>query len=264
MDKLDCSKLGGDPLSLDDLEFLQTSLAEAIKGLASVWQWGSSDPVVIAGIKATVGVSDTVYTSGYVVIQQEVYFVSGVTVPNGSSMCIDIAQTFDAAGDETFEDLSTQQTYIIRRGTLKIPVGGPSEMDITDFISVKDALSTQGIVVNNETAWANATFSGAWASATGGFYGSNAVRYRKNKLGNIELDGIAYCAASPSAAIIFVLPVGFRPACFKVYPAYVGDTGSGALVGWVIIEPNGDVSLFTQVPGTYDLTVSLCGITIPV
>lgn len=146
MDKLDLTKLGGDPISLDDLEFLQNSFIEAITGLASVIQNGTTDPVIISGLKGIISGSDVIFSDGFIVNNKEIYFVQGGTFPLATPLSINVSQTFDAGGDQVFEDLLTKQTWIKRRGILSVNSGAPGEIDIADFITLKQAYAQAGVV----------------------------------------------------------------------------------------------------------------------
>lgn len=252
MNKVDFTKLGGDPLTLDDLEFSQNALTDGIRGLASIWQDGSSDPVIISGLQTTIAGSDTIWGNGYAVINKEVYFISGGTHPTASTIVIDIAQATDSNGDQTFEDLSVNSTYIIRQGTLKVYTGGPSEIDITDFISIKDRFSSLGVVVNLETAWTNVgvspAFNGTWVKKTGAGFSGNEVRFKTTKTGDLEIDGIAYVPATTgSDDLVFVLPVGSRPLVTKFFSCGATITGSStATTVLVSIFPNGEVHVYSS------------------
>lgn len=259
MDKLDLTKLGGDPFTLDDLDFLQTSLTDAIKGLASIWQFGSSDPVILSGMQTTVAGSDTIWTGGWCVINGEVYAFSGGTFATSATIVMDITQTFDTAGDEVFEDLSTQSTYIIRRGALKVAAGGPNEIDVTDFISLKDRFSLLGLVVNQETAWLPLPTLGATFSVPSTFITSpNVCEYRINKLGEVEFRGILY-NSNLSNNGAFTIPIGRRPTTIKTFATYAGSpTTSDKFVSEIIIFPNGNFNIYF--PATATGYVSLDGV----
>lgn len=264
MNKLDLSFLGGHPITLDDLEFLQNALTEGIKGAISPFQFGGSDPVILAGIIGTISGLNTNFTAGFIVVNGEVYYVPAATVVTASPICIDIAETIDTAGDVTYEDLATHSTYLVRKGLLKNTAGSPTEIDIADFITIRDKLrSITNCVVNTPMSWTNSTMSGSWAYASGGAYAGNAVRHGKNALNEIKLDGLAYCAFASIAPLIMNLPAGFRPAEMKVFSVYIGDTGTSSQIpGFITIEPNGDVKVYSSSSPVGNWIVSLCGISI--
>lgn len=245
MNRLKLDALGGDPLTLDNIEFMWNSIKQVIDGLSSVWQNNGSDPIILSGLVGTVGVSDTIYTPGFIVVNDEVYYVSGGTFPNGSTMVIDITQTTDSNGDETFEDLTTVSTYIIRQGELKVMVGGPNEIDIADFISVKDRLlailALPNYLVDSSTAWATLpTLSASWSIPATYIGQPNVAEYRKNKLGEVELRGILHSSDVYNNGA-FTLPVGFRPTQMKMFGVNDG-VGKGNIQ--CLIFPTGQVNFY--------------------
>lgn len=152
MDKLELGFQGGDPLTLDDLEFMQNSIRDAFKGLASVFQYGSGDPVLIYGLNAVVSGSDNIFSDGYIIYNKEIYFVQGGTFAISSVLVIDVSQTYDTNGDQTFENLTVNQTWAVRRGILKISTGGPNEIDVADIITLKQAFQAIGIITTDTFA----------------------------------------------------------------------------------------------------------------
>jgi hypothetical protein len=259
MNKLDLTKLGGDPFTLDNLEFLQLAISEAMNGLASVWQFGSSDSVVLSGMKTTPSGLNTTWTGGFVVINQEVFAFTGGTFPTSASIVMDVTQTIDTNGDEVFEDLSTQSTYVIRRGVLKVATGGPNEIDVTDFISLKDRFSVLGLVVNQETAWQTLPTLGATFSVPLIFITSpNNCQWRTNKLGEIEFRGILNNSNTSNVGA-FTLPIGSRPTTIKTFATYVtSSTSTEKLVSEIIIFPSGNFNIYF--PSGHSNFVSLDGV----
>ena len=240
MDKLELGYQGGDPLTLDDLEFMQNALMDGIKGLASVWQFGGLDPIIISGIVGTVSGLNTTWTSGYIVVNSEVYYVpAATTVTIGT--CIDISETIDTNGDETFENLIVNSTYKVRRGVLKNMVGGPNEIDIADFISLMDRLVSLGCVKNQAVGWVNVpSFSSSWGN--GGSITTGVCRYRKNQIGSVELCGGAKIATSTGATeIVFTLPVGYRPIEQKVFNCIGRDGANYNALLRIVITTSGSV-----------------------
>lgn len=243
MNKLDLSNRGGDPLCLDDLEFLQNALAEGVKGLASFWNYIGDDPVIISGLKSSIVGSDTVYTSGYIIVNSEVYFVDGGTFAI-APICIDIGQTIDTNGDEVFEDLSAHSTYLIRKGMLS-PASGANSVDLVDFLTVKNVLANKGAVVDNSTAWTPFPSLGAGFSEITFDYEATTARYRKNKLGDVEFRGMIQSVNVNG--LLCTLPVGFRPVQPYVSSVHIRFLSGGtAEPKQILIKTNGEVYVNTD------------------
>jgi hypothetical protein len=234
MNKVELGFQGGHPFVLDDLEFMQNALTEGIKGLASFFQTTSSDPVIISGLTTSVVGPNTVWTNGFICVNQEIYFVLGGTFTTGSSMVIDIAQTIDTNGDKTFENLVVNSTYTVRRGILKVDTGSPTEVDITDFITIMDRLASIGCLRNSTVGWVNVpTFASTWGN--GGSYTTGVCRYRKNAMGSVELCGGAKITTSSLAGeTIFTLPVAYRPIENKIFTC-IGRDGSNYYAPLILI-----------------------------
>lgn len=244
MNQIDYTFLGGDPDVLDDMEFLQSSITEAIKGLASAWQSGGSDPVIISGLNTTVVGANTVYTDGYLIANSEVYFVVGNSFLTGSSLVIDIAETFDVNGTETFENLSVNQTWKVRRGVLKISTGSGTEIDLADTRTATQALiSKYGMLTNQLTGWLDVGGAGvAFGSGWSNYAGANIARYRKNKIGEVEITGLV---KNPTATgqVIFQLPSGLRPLTDRGFIVMTTDD-LGTQFNQVVVGANGNITLF--------------------
>lgn len=234
--------LGGDPQRIDDDEFFQNAVIEAIKGLASVWQSGTLDPIIVSGLVGTVGATHTVYTSGYIIVNSEIYFVNGGSFLNGSALGINIDSTFDTNGDKVFENLSNHSTYEIRQGILKSYSG--TDMDIADFRSIKDRLQSMGAVLNRSTGWddlptlsANYTVPSLVETLT------NTTKFRLNNNGDVEFKGFLECTdMQNSAGLICTLPLSLRPTSYKAFTCYgkiYGDSQSSYIN--VSIRPDGKV-----------------------
>ncbi len=276
MNKLDTSFLGGDPDDLDSVEFMQSALAEGIRGAASAWQWAGSDPVVIAGLTASIVGLNTVFTDGFVVINSEFYFVPGqtfVTASIVSSIGVNFTPTFDTGGDEEFESLAINSTWIVRRGILQLGTSGSNVIDIADFISKKSALANMGACINLETAWYEVGVGGApafaagWSAITSGGYVGNKVRYRLDKNGQLELGGLVANAASDASGdnIIFVLPVNFRPASMRAFSMLGINVATGGTVILIAgyIFPNGEVHIATNGSVAINIIASFDSVKLP-
>lgn len=240
MDKLELGYLGGDPDSLDDLEFLQNALSEAIKGLASAWQHAGLDVPILSGLESTISGTTVTFTNGYIVVNSEVYFVIGGTFNLTDYYVIEIGDTFDSNGDETFENLSVNQTWRVRRGVMQLSTGSGTEIDFSDTVTSTQALITQhGFITNQLTSWTTVSvFGSGWSNNAG----TNLARYRKNKIGQVEITGVV---KNPTASgqLIFQLPVGFRPANQMGFIVMSTDD-VGTQFNQILINTSGNITLF--------------------
>lgn len=238
MNKVDFTKLGGDPLTLDNLDFLQKALTEGINGLAAVWRWGSSDNILLTPLIPVTSGTNYIWPNGYAIIGNEIYFIQGVTLPISTTVVLDIAEAFDSIGNETFEDLTVHSTHIVRRAILKEYTGAPTELDLVNFITLKDRLASLGAVINLESDWINIGALGAPS------YGTNwggTLKFRKNKLGYVEISGVATATSTTPSTTIFTLPIYFRPIEIKGFILLGSVTGSHDHK--CVIQTNGNVDV---------------------
>lgn len=248
MDKLNTFYNGGEPFVLNDLRFLQSALSQGIQGLASFFQNGG-DPVAISGVEGTVVGTDVVYTQGFIVVNNEVYYVNGGVLPQSAPYHgIEIAETFNTEGNKTYENGDVHDTFIVRQGVLTTTATG-SSIDITNIFPAKSALAYNGALVDISTQWYEvgqpgaAAFGTNWTNFSPGTP-SSRVKYRRNSIGELEVKGIAY---NPSCIItertIFTLPSGFIPLTASGHICS-GDDGAGAFFNQVNINLSGAVQVF--------------------
>lgn len=214
MDKLLITNNGGHPFTMDDIDFLQNALSEGIRGAVSPWFDG--DAVILQGISGVVGTTHTTYSNGYILVNKEIYPVIGAVIPNGGGFVIDIGFTYDPIGNKLYENGVVNNCYQKRIGIIKSSSGGSNEIDIADCITFKQSLQSKGFVFQDEPSWQNLTLSSGWSN------GTVTPQYRINKVGEVELNGIALNAATTvSNNTICNLPFGFRPTSEKAFTILV-------------------------------------------
>ncbi len=247
MDKLNITNNGGHPFTMDDLDFLQSALSEGIKGAVSPWFDG--DTVILQGIVGTVGVTHTTYTNGYILLNNEVYPVIGGVFLNGSYVIIDVAVTYNPIGNKLYENGTTVNCYEKRIGVMKISTGSGTEIDLADCISFKQSLMSgqYKFVFQDEPAWQALPLNSGWSN------GTPAPRYRINKIGEVELDGVVLNPATTvSNNTICNLPIGFRPNFQKAFTIF-GSVDTVTTAVCVIIFTNGNVRIFGTIGNDYGI-----------
>lgn len=113
---------GGQPLYLDDLNFMQSSFADSIKGIVSPF-----GDVVLSGCNINSDENKTSWTEGYIVISGEIYKVDSgnINKPVLNALYWKVVRTNDQL--ETFENNSENYVYQIGKAILVESVG---EQDI--------------------------------------------------------------------------------------------------------------------------------------
>lgn len=123
MNKFLTLSTGGLDFRSDDLRFEQDAVRDALRGILS-----SAGDCVLSGCAITgvvvLGVNKYRCAPGYVAIDGEVYKVNGSDVVTGLAFYyLEVDESYDTAGNKTFADLGTHQTYLVRVATFK---GGAS------------------------------------------------------------------------------------------------------------------------------------------
>jgi hypothetical protein len=207
MKKLDI-KLGGHPLTGDDLLFLQSSITEGLTALAQ----GLAGPFfVISGVNISISGGTITWTAGWIYMAGEICQVDSGSATFASNDTFVIVETADTAGDVTYEDLNTESTYLIRKATIQGNAGG------TYLYTNLNRLRN----FNDRSVF---SYGGSWTSA-----GSVAFAYL-DITGKTCLRGnVVISSYSPTPdANITTLAAKYRPDDTRrvIVPAVVGGTNT--------------------------------------
>lgn len=237
MNKFITTDVGGLPLVLNDLRFIDAAYRLGFYGLASAFGITPADSFVLSGCALTIGISgsDLIYdnTAGYICLAGEIYAVdaqTGLTVTSGNSARWDVITSNDAAGAKVFKDGTTYQTYQVRKAKLissadtsKMPANAPS------------LITKIRTLTSYATAWVAPTIGADFTNVSG-----QEVAYRKNAIGNLEIRG-NYTAVAVSGTL-FTLPSGYRPTVPCHIPIVYAPVTSPDF-GYATIETSGNVVL---------------------
>jgi len=104
---------GGDPLFVDDLEFGQAGIIEALAGLLTGFSNTALDSFILSGcVLSYDGITYNI-TAGYVCFKGEVCVVDAHSV--SSPLFWNLVLTYDADGNQTFADATIHDTLEIRK-----------------------------------------------------------------------------------------------------------------------------------------------------
>lgn len=200
MNKLDI-KLGGHPLTGDDLLFLQSSLAEAINGLAKSLY---GDFCIISGCELTLSGGGPTYTvawtAGWIFLNGELCKIDAGTHNNwDGTNRFEIVETYDPAGSIVYESLATEDVYYIRKASIDNGGHGTTtDLTISTFLKFKDTKKFTSL-----------TPLGAWVWSGGVI----VPGYALNPIGDVvmrsRINIVSYNPASDTK--IATLPAGYRP-----------------------------------------------------
>lgn len=238
----------GHPILNDDLLFIQNAFSEYLishfKDLVSANDW-----VIISGLEMTDnGPSGFTWTDGFVwnTSTKKLFYVLENTIPtpvNPSELTYQVYLDQPISGGTVENELQVT-TQVQKWDYVELRDGAPAT-DFADTPRLSDVIVTMGGgiksiiaaggILNQETTWQTASLLAGW---------SGTAKYRRTKAGVIELS--AQVSRSPitttGEAVIFNLPVGFRPTVNGLGRLFVcvenGASGSGVKV-WV--ASSGDV-----------------------
>lgn len=195
MKKLDI-KLGGHQFFGDDLLFVQSSLAEAIVALATV---SGETLVAIKGVEITVGGGNITWTAGWMVLSGELCQVDAGVAAYPANDTFVISETYDAAGNQTYEDLNVEDTYVIRKAKIQGNAGGANLYSNLTWMNMSAVKTWQDFTAITGFSWAPSA--------------SYNPLYRKNQTSGVDLAGSIERSNFNSAfhSPIGTLPAGYRP-----------------------------------------------------
>lgn len=249
MDKLKTDLYGGFPFELDDWRWEVDAHRKAIGSLG--WALGELagnwHAVILHGIVVTPGsvappFTMTTVTPGAIVIAGEVYYYNGgIQSPSWSldQLWLEVEEVASPAGNETFEDGSVQDTYLIRRVALRAgpqpPAPGVEGVRISEVPRIEDARARSGdwqpITIQDSAFVGLLNRMPAYRTEPGG-----VVRLR-GAMQIVELTG-----STPH--LVFVLPEQARPSApVTLLPVLISASGGAFRPGVASLTNNGGVEL---------------------
>lgn len=240
MNKL-LTPLGGMPFEGDDLQWIQSGIAEAIKGALS--RFADSDGnLIISGLEITDSGSQLEFTEGFILLNHEIMYFPALTiaVADGTDdvyLVEDI--TYDANGLDNFADLSVKNTYEIRRGKAVHSPGITYPFSLVSAKRLDAVLKDIVTSIYQENSIGNLLqgfpFFGGWGAASGSY----AKVIKDGKL--IRLQG-RITGGSLDGSTAFSIASTHRPS-IEVSGLVHTTVGTNSAV--IVVQTNGDV-LFLQ------------------
>lgn len=255
MDKLKSTANGGFPIVLDDLRFEQKAVRDGLLGLLAGFCVTPGDSFVISGCKLVAGN----WLPGWINLGGEICKFDGlpfVAAPTGYTNCFDVVVTYDATGNKVMQDTSTTQAYEVRKATVvaidnslvssymvAYSDASPNILqtliakygaDVMSLNMLKDLIVPAPVIFQVGRGLTNVGGTGLDDAA----YGPNTqeaspalpLRYWKDSLGYVNIQGNLKANATSSNEIIFQLPIGFRLISDDMLRFWAFDESTGAFV----------------------------------
>ena len=185
------------PIEWDDIEWMQQAFKDSFNSLIS----GIGDTFIISGCEVTEPGGDILnVAAGWVAIDGEILKVAAqsIDLSGGGSAQYLLEEVDDPTGSESDLDGNTVECYQVRRA--KLVSAGGSLSAFGDKLSDK----FKSLVFDSETSWTQATLGANFSHVIG-----NEVKYRINKIGNVEIMG--QFTATTEEGNLFTLPSAYRP-----------------------------------------------------
>lgn len=189
--------LGGDHLLAEDLEVIQNALFEST---AALGRSTGQTFIALYGVVQSDAGGFRSWTAGWVLINGELCQVDAGSFASHPNNTWNIVETNDAAGQETYQDATVQQTYKLRKAAITNNAGGPTQWNNLKYFADYYANKTE------EWQFFTTILGGAW--------GDFIAKFRKNKAFEVQVIGelnVAAFSGSGSDDIIADLPIGYSP-----------------------------------------------------
>lgn len=220
MNKFDI-KLGGHNLFREDVLFMQKQLSDAIQSFAQL----SGNPfVIVMGVNPTIAGPNITWSDGWIWLNGEYCQVLAGSAPYPANDTFQIVETYDPDGQQTYEDLTVEDTYVYRRALIQGNAGG------TNLFS--NAVYFKSYLLLPISGWIGLTSlpgSSDWNFINGS---SQFAGYRVNQINEVVLNGQCDNASysSSTGATIQTLPNGPAKTQFFVCFGVVNSTKKPILV----------------------------------
>lgn len=237
MNKLEF-QTGGHPLHLDDIQFLQTAVLEAIQGLASIY---GSDFRVTGALLDNSGPNAS-WTSGYVVIGGEVYEVeAGNKTGVFTTPVFTPIETISDPSPVLYADGQLKNVHKFRKATVEEDTGQSIKAAVTGIAVAYDSAS---IAISN------------WPQVGS----SSLVSRRRGK--HVDLAGVVKNNTGLSSSVdtkIAELADGYMPLTEQLFVVATDEVSLGLKSRLIRVKTNGDIEIVGGIIGDGKITLSGVG-----
>lgn len=250
---------GGHPYTLDDLEHIQAGVRDLFKGMGLAIG-GGVDPIILYGGKVYESGGNSHVTQGLALVDSELMVIAAATVSGlfGSTIELQLLETFEAPSPVTYEDLNNRNVHRNRYIAL-----GRNNARPGTFVSAINPFT----VKRARGSWTTPTLGTNWIQKDANAQGGDVQYMLDYHTNTLHLRGCTHWVTGnqPGSGVLFNLPVGMRPAT-KQMRAIFGSSnlnGAGFVVNdktYVLIDTNGDVILDTNL--TASVAYRLDGVSI--
>jgi len=178
MNKLQTLANGGMPVELDDLRFQEEAVREGIFGILSGFGIDPPDSFILSGAVVVENGGNLDIAEGFIALNGEVLKVDAHSIVNtgGNTFFWQLIVTFDPAGLDQYQDLTSNDTYEVRKAVLTSELVPPASIFVFDVPTLS---STQLFDIIN---------AGVFSTPVGGIimYDGDLGDFENNGLGKSD------------------------------------------------------------------------------
>jgi hypothetical protein len=214
MNKLVLTHIGGHPLRLQDLKFMQDANFAAFAALSKGFIHGSEESFILGGLETTPGSGVVSFSEGWISYKGELMYVAASpNVSTADDIVIAPVSTFPSPNPLTYKDLSTKNVREVRTaivtnlGSLTEYISYPKPIERLIGNRINDLNGSWQVEGIDFTLTSNCTVM------PGSGYGDlQTVKFRKTWDGYVEfVGGIKVLSISSGAVDFFTVPSGYEP-----------------------------------------------------
>lgn len=235
MNKIITNIVGGQPISMDDIAFMDQSTRDAFYGFLSAFGQSKANSFILNGVNIIDNGTDFSWDDGYISLEGEILRVEAgsfakVTPVSGYAYAWTVDLSYDPSGSKVFFDLSSHSVYQVRLAVIDYV---PTSSDYMPALAGTIYNKIHEKLIFLESDWQSVTMNNDWYSQPG-----NDLLAKVDIFGEVHMQGAVIFDNSIATGLLFTLPNGYRPSKAMEVPVI---TSSGIKVA--TINSNGEVSI---------------------
>lgn len=162
----------------DDILFVQEQLEKVLVGLAETT---GETFIAISGVETAIVGANITWTAGWIYYNGELFQVDAGIAPYPANNTFDVAETADPAGNQIYEDLNAENTYVLRKMSIVGNAGGA--------LLFSNLKRLKNFLLDAPAGWSSIAAlgtSGNWGAVNGG---GRVAGYRTSQTKEVHLNG---------------------------------------------------------------------------
>ncbi len=234
---------GKQPITSQDLTYLQNSYIEVLNQLLSEFHEPNNTQYIISGCEILVAAGTITLSPGVIVIEGEAMEVAAQVIaepvlPN--HVYFTVETTYDPTGTRLFQNGITHETWEVKNAKLVSGAALPSNvLDYNKVPNIHNQIRER--LKSNSQPWQEI---GSYNSPVGGLYlpGTTLRRYAMIDCDDfVNFDGVMYSEDPALNQVLFNIPAPFRPLTNRKFNIHQLDASNPDASLIIEIQTNGNV-----------------------